>query len=363
MSKFGLPMSTSKMSGNRASIIIVTYNGASYLEQYFSAVLQDMGLHDEVIVVDNASTDQSGDLIRRRWPNVRLMLNEANLGFAVACNQGASRATGQYLVFLNQDTQVLPGWLDGLLDALGDRSVGLSTSKLLLMSQPDRIQTCGRDLHYAGLNCGHGTLGAVADFSRPEAVGAVDGASFAVRREVWTKLGGFAPEFFMYFEDTDLSWRVQLAGYACVYVPTSVAYHDVSLRPSAAALYYISRNRYILLLKHWRWPTLLLLGPGILLAEIASWGESIQQGWPAIRARWRAYWWLLTNLREVLEMRQNNQSQRQVPDWVILGNRSWTLASFFLTGGVVGQVLTRLANVLLFANAWLAVRICRLMKW
>jgi GT2 family glycosyltransferase len=347
----------------RASIIIALYNGEAYIEQCLNALGREAGPDCEAIVIDNASTD-NGPAVVARWPGVRLIRNEANQGFAAACNQGADCASGRYLVFLNQDTRVLPGWLDSLLRPLEtDSAVACSTSKLLLMNQPDKIQACGTDLHYTGLVFARRFMEAAGDFRESETVGSVDGASFAVRREVWEELGGFDLSFFMYYEDTDLSWRAQLAGYRCVCAPASAVYHDFTLNPSARTLYYVSRNRYVLLLKNWRWSTLLLLLPGLSLAELASWGEAILMGWQGIGAKLRAWNSLLCGLPGWIRLRRKSQAIRQVPDWAILENRGWRMSPRLRTGGMAGQVLAEVANVLFRANYRLALCLGRLFGW
>lgn len=343
------------------SVIIVVYNGITYLEQCLTSVQQDIKVESEIIVIDNASTDGSADFVERRYPDVILIRNEVNRGFAAACNQGARYATGQYLVFLNQDTQVLPGWLSGLLNALErNDAVALATSKLLLMSQPDKINACGQDIHYTGLNFSRGFLCASGQFSEPEVVGAVSGASFAVRRDVWEELGGFDEDLFMYFEETDLSWRAQLAGYQCLYAPTSVAYHDYrSSRPGFSRLYYSKRNRYILLLKNWCLPTLLLLSPGIILAELVDWGYTALIGSYALRAKLSACGWILANLPKIKRARRSAQAKRKLPDAVILRSRTYQLKPREITGGIIGRLLVAACNPLFMINYWIACLICQ----
>ena len=105
-----------------ASIIIVTCNGRRYLEGCLSTVAAELWPGCELIVVDNASTDGSPAFIEEYFPAVNLVRNEFNLGFAPACNQAAVLASGEVLVFLNQDTRVEPGWLEALVGAMKSRS-------------------------------------------------------------------------------------------------------------------------------------------------------------------------------------------------------------------------------------------------
>jgi GT2 family glycosyltransferase len=324
----------------KASIIIVTYNGSAYLEQCLTSVQRDIGIDSEVILVDNASIDGSADFVQSRYPGVVLVRNRVNRGFAAACNQGSRIAVGRVLVFLNQDTRVEPGWLEALVRGLDqEETIGLTTSKILLMSQPDRIHLCGQDTHYTGLVFGRGFLSPADSMSRPEEVAAVSGASFAVRREVWEKLGGFDETFYMYYEETDLSWRARLAGHRCLYVPDSVVYHDYhATQISTSALYFSNRNRYVILLKNWRWPTLLLLSPGLLLAELIEWGLMLAHGRRGLQAKVRANLWVLTHLRDIGELHARAQAGRKVSDAAILKGQTYWLRPRTVTGGPIGRV-------------------------
>jgi hypothetical protein len=360
-------MTSSLEPKRRASIIIPTHNGADCLGPCLASLRGQIGPEDEVIVVDDASSDGSADLVARLWPEARLYRNQSSAGFAEACNLGAEHAAGDTLVFLNQDTEVLPGWLDGLLEALAsDERIALVTSRQLYMAQPGLVHNCGADLHYSGLIFLRGVLQRSDAYIRPaEEVHSVVGASFAARRDLWRTLGGFNARFFMYYEEMDLSWRAQLAGYRSVYAPASVVYHDVPLSGvSFNKLYHICRNRQICVLSHWRWPTLILLGPGLLLAELVEFGYvCLGGGWAGVRAKLRAYRWLLRNLSRMTQWRRESQALRHVPDWLMLTKRTWTVDPKEFTGGKAGRILARVASIPLLVSGWLAWRICRLFGW
>jgi GT2 family glycosyltransferase len=346
----------------RASIIVVSYNGALYLKKCLSSLSAEVD-EDEIILVDNASSDGSPEMVQGFWSELKLICNQTNVGFAAACNQGASHASGDILVFLNQDTCVLPGWLYGLVSGLnGSHGVGLVTSKLLLMSQPEKIDMCGQELHFSGLTFGRGVLQPADRFNKPARVAAVSGASFAIRRDLWQALGGFDPLFFMYYEETDLSWRACLHGCDSVYTPASIAYHDDSLHTSLHAAYYSSRNRIILLMKHWHWLTLLLLSPGLLLAELVDWGYQLMLGKGYLRAKLRAYGWLLSNFRKVMRSRRQVQAARKVPDSVLLARCTPYLRPAVLTGGRLGQILVPLLNGLFALNYYFTLALLRALR-
>jgi len=346
-------------------VIIVAYNGRHYLAGCLRSVLDELGPGDQVIVVDNASTDGSADFVAGHYPQARLVRNAENRGFAAANNQGAALASGEVLVFLNQDTRVQAGWLQALLDGLGGGdTVGLTTSKVLMMSQPDRIQACGQDVHYTGLVLARGFGGPARSLDGAEAVGAVAGCSFAVRRELWQELGGFDETLYMYYEETDLSWRARLRGYRSVYVPNSVVYHDYQAgRPTPSRLYHSNRNRGIMLLKNWRWPTLFLLAPGLLVSEVVEWGLALGQGWGGLKAKLRADFWLASHQGLIRSLHSDAQKARSVSDAEILAERLDVLRPQEMALGAMGKVCITICNALLGLNHRLARRVCQVAGW
>jgi GT2 family glycosyltransferase len=241
----------------RVSVIIVAYNNRQDLERCLPSLYDSDGSAVEILLVDNASSDGTAEWVRGAHPSIRLVRSESNLGFGGGSNLGARMAHGQYLVFLNPDTTVSPGWWQALIGALDkDPAVGLATSKILLMQSPQYINTCGNDVHISGITLCRGMGQSSEAFSRQEEVGAVSGAAFAIRSELFETLCGFDESFFMYMEDTDLSLRARLLGYRCVCVPDSIVYHRYTLRFGPRKTFYQERNRYLMILKCLRRPTL-----------------------------------------------------------------------------------------------------------
>lgn len=185
----------------------------------------------EVVVVNNGSTDATRYLLRRHRRQCRVITNRENRGFAAACNQGAARARGEYLVFLNNDTLPHPGWLDALVDvARREANVGAVGARLLSWD--------GQTLLHAGVAVGeHPGLplylhclyrGAPADFApanRQRDVPVVTGACLLVPRWLFQDLGGFDPEYRNGFEDVDLCLRLRQRGWRVIYTPRAVLRH------------------------------------------------------------------------------------------------------------------------------------------
>lgn len=298
----------------RASIIVVNHNGRATIAACLDSLIAAADETAEIIVVDCGSTDGSPELIEALYPSARL-IRAANLGFGGGNNLGAAQAAGEYLVFANPDTVAAPGWWQALVEALEtDESIGLTTSRILLADDPARLNAAGNDVHLTGLTLCRGLGRPAALFDRPATVGAVSGAAFAIRRELFRRLGGFDAGYFLYMEETDLSWRAQLAGYRCAYVPQSVIHHHYRLRLGPYKLYYQERNRYRLLLKSLRRRTLLLLAPALLLAEVVAWGFALLSGRRHWTGKLRAYGSLWAEWPELRRARRQVQQRRAAPD-------------------------------------------------
>ena len=310
----------------RASVIIVNYNGGEELWHCLASVVSAAPTGSEVIVVDNASTDASAGALERDFPPVRLIRSRTNLGFGGGNNLGAQSARGKFLVFLNPDTRVAEGWLAALLAPFeADPHVGLVTAKVLLAAQPDRINTCGNTVHLTGLTLCRGMGFPKSAFEKAEEVDAISGAAFAIRRETFDALGGFDDDFFLYLEDTDLSWRARLAGWRCWYAPDSVVFHDYTLRISPRKVFYQERNRYLMLLKNLRWPTLAVLLPALLLAEAVTWGFVLWGDRANLGNKLRAYGWIAAHRDSILQKRKTTQALRRIRDRELLRHIGYRL--------------------------------------
>ena len=243
------------MSTPRASVIVLAWNGIEYLEDCLDAVLAQDYADFETIVVDNGSTDGSPDLVAERFPQVHLIRNERNLGFASGNNVGLRAAAGDLLVLLNQDTHVHPGWLAALAGVFDDPALGIAGCKLLF---PDgTIQHAGAYLygprgeskHVGCHSPDEGQFDHLADADF------VTGAALAINRTALDKCGpldeGFSPA---YYEDVDWCYRVRAAGCRVVYQPQAVAthYESTAMDPlSHERRFAENQGRLRLLFKHW----------------------------------------------------------------------------------------------------------------
>ncbi len=244
-----------------ASIIIVTYHSSSHIEACLrSALSQTADVEYEVIVVDNASADDTVARARAHAPAVRLIRLDENLGFAGGVNRGVAAAQGDRIALLNPDAEARPDWLRHILAPLDDSSVGVAGGKVLHLD--GRIQSVGGTLDAQLLLPAYRGEGEAdqGQYDAPTDVWSAHGAAMAFRRNVWDALGGFDESYFpAYLEESDFCERARRAGYRVITAPAAIAQHHESTttgKGSPQFLFYFLRNRLRYATKWLGWPAL-----------------------------------------------------------------------------------------------------------
>ena len=199
----------------------------------------------EVIVIDNGSVDGSREMIEEKYPQVRLIKNRKNMGFAVACNQGIKAATGTYISLLNNDIEVESSWLSKLYEGMERHpECGMGTTKMMFLDQRDVFYNTGDLFHSwsAGGGRGQGEKDVGQYDTEDYVFGACAGAGI-YRRDFFEQVGIFDEDFFIFAEDVDINMRGQLQGFKCIYLPEAKVYH---IGTATVGLY---SDRYIYLCK------------------------------------------------------------------------------------------------------------------
>jgi GT2 family glycosyltransferase len=200
------------------SVIIVTYDSASSIADCLTSVLEQQGVEREVLVIDNASSDQTLNVVRTSPAKTTLIENRENVGFGRACNQGFAASEGRHIYLLNPDAQLIsPNALATLCRALSEHKTwGMAGSRVVSATgEWKRPATTYPDESHVG-----------KDFSAlPGKIAWVVGASMIIRREVYSELGGFDPEFFLYSEETDFCLRSRQRGYEIGLVEDAAVRH------------------------------------------------------------------------------------------------------------------------------------------
>lgn len=208
----------------KVSVVIVNWNGRELLRRNLPHVLAMTGPAYEVIVVDNGSSDGSAHVVREEFPRVRLVALAENRGFAGGNNAALPFARGEFLATLNNDARPESDWLERLVDGARPEGVGICASKLIVEGQ-GVIDSAG-DEYRTTLDAGNrGGLQPAARFDEGgEVFGACAGAAL-FRRKMLDEIGFFDEDFFLVYEDVDLSFRARMAGWGVVYVPGAVVHH------------------------------------------------------------------------------------------------------------------------------------------
>jgi hypothetical protein len=264
-----LPLAAPSMSAPRVSIIIVSWNALPLLKQCLPSVVATDYPNVEILLADNASTDGSGAWVATTFPEVKIVRHPDNWLFARGNNAAVPHATGKYIVFLNNDVEVPPGWLGPLVRLMEQNpDVGALQPKLLQYDDRGRFEYAGASggfLDRMGYPFTRGRLFDTMERDRGQYDDVRDifwatGAALFLRRSAFDEADGLDEQFEMHMEEIDLCWRLQRLGYRVCVEPASTVYHigGASLpQGSPRKAYYNFRNSLLMLYKnlppaHWR---------------------------------------------------------------------------------------------------------------
>ena len=247
------------MSSPKVAIIILNWNGKHYTIECIESLKKIIYPNYEIVLVDNGSKDNSVECFKDRYPDIKIIINKKNLGFAegnnIAIKAILKNKYVKYLALLNNDTKVEPYWLEELISvAETDKKIGACQSKILSMSAPGMLDAVGISISKNGgaIQEGYKTRDVGQYEQVREIFGACAGAVL-YRREMLNKIGLFDEDFFAYYEDVDIAFRARLAEWKCAYVPKSIVYHAHSGtlgNKSSLKLYFLTRNEYYYKIKN-----------------------------------------------------------------------------------------------------------------
>jgi GT2 family glycosyltransferase len=300
------------------SVIIPNWNGAHLLPMCLDSLRRQSYAEREIIVVDNASTDDSRELLARDYPDVCLAALPRNMGFTGACNAGIRTSQGEFVALLNSDTEADENWLAEVVAAFERHpEAGLVASKMRLFDRRETLHTAGDFCRLDGVPGNRGVWQRdEGQFDREEYVFSACGGSAAYRRAMLDEIGLLDLDFFFSCEDVDLAWRAQLAGWKCVFAPRAIVYHKLAATGGGpTASFYDGRNMIWVIAKnypsslwkrHWR---------EVIRAQLRITSEALC-AWrgAAARARLRGQLAGLLGLPKMLGKRRAVQAFRRVSD-------------------------------------------------
>jgi GT2 family glycosyltransferase len=259
------------------AIVILNWNGKKFLEQFLPSVLSSTYDNTAVIVADNASSDDSVNFVTTRYPQVRIIKNAENEGFAKGYNTALRQVNSDYYVLLNSDVEVTPGWIEPIISLMeSDTSIAACQPKLLAHHDKTKFEyagACGGWIDRFGYPFSRGRVFDncevdTGQYDTAEPCFWASGAALFIRAAVYHQLGGLDEYFFAHQEEIDLCWRVQLAGYKVFVQPASVVYHvggGTLPKGNSKKVYLNFRNNLVMLAKNlpavawWKIPLRMLL--------------------------------------------------------------------------------------------------------
>jgi len=338
----------------RLSIVIANYNGMGTLPGMLASLKAYPYPLEEIIVVDDGSSDGSVDWLRATHPNVRLVAFEANTGnLAQVRNAGLQAAQGTHAFLTDNDIEFLPDCLHRLLEVIvADERVFCVTPRLVYYDRPDVIFQDGNGMHFLALGTGNLRGVKVADAGVPAPFATCGGGMMLFDLARARQVGGFDPGYMhAWADDGEYQLRGTLYGFRCLHVPAAAAMHHAKDHGAGRALGQI-HNRFRVLLTFYRARTLLVLLPSLLMFELALISGSIVHGFGgayfgAVRRTWR-------ERREIGSMRREMQGRRRVSDAELLRGGPFEFPGAVQPGRAV-RAATYLMQKLFDAN-WLVAR-------
>lgn len=332
------------------TIVLIAYYGAEYLDALYASLraLTYPRERYRLLVVENGPERRARAWFAEHAPDVRVIVPGENIGYAGGAALGMELAIAEgadYVVILTQDTRVDPDWLRELVDtAERHPDAGAVQPKILRAGDAGQavIHTWGNELHFLGV----GYVGGDGQPDRALDVREVpyaSGAGVLYRTASLQRVGLADPAYFMYHEDSDLSWRMRLAGERVLLAPRAIMYHDYEFSRSTDKFYYIERNRLINVLTHYRLRTLALIAPALCLFEAFVLLFALGTGW--LRKRFAVYAFFLRRgtWLYLRDKRRQVQALRRVPDRAIAAHLTGRIDFPGLESRVLRGVLSPLA--------------------
>ena len=346
------------------SAVVINWNGKHYLEDCLKSVLCQSPSPDEVVMVDNHSDDGSREFVAERFPQVRVVDVGYNAGPAYARNLGVEAARYDRVLLVDNDVALQEGALRSMVATLeANPEVAVVQPRSVCADRPDTVHYDATDIHFLGLLVLHNWFVPLAEAKEPVGDnGGLVALCFLTERERFLRIGGFNPDLFILFEDTDLAWRLRMAGEQIRLDTGAIVHHgggtkNLSMRGAQAEyppqrVYLHSRNRWMVLLTCLHWRSLVFLMPAELTYGMVQFLFACAKGHPL--AWLRGKFALLRLLPRVWKFRSTTQSRRQVPDRELLVARPLTF-----NPGLAERGLARIVRSCMdagFAGWWKMVR-------
>ncbi len=246
----------------KVAVVILNWNGKAFLEKFLPSVIACNNSYSEIIVADNHSTDDSIAFLKGHYPQIRIIQNQENGGFAKGYNDALKHVDAEYYVLLNSDVEVTPNWIDGVIDLMDkDTSIAACQPKIKMFDNKQLFEYAGAAggfIDKYGYPFCRGRILEVLEedkgqYNDEREVFWATGACLFVRANCFNEVSGFDEDFFAHMEEIDLCWRLKNHGYKIMYSPYSTVFHvggGTLNKTSPKKTYLNFRNNLILLCKN-----------------------------------------------------------------------------------------------------------------
>ena len=303
------------------SIVVLNYNAGKLLLNCIESIKKSSYQNIEILVVDNISSDNSQIECKKKFPDIKLIQNDENLGYCGGNNAGIKKAEGEFIIILNPDTIVETNWIDELLNAQKEFGDGLYQPKILSLNEENTIQSTGNMLHIFGFGFARDKGNKVIERKEEiEKVGYASGTCLFTTRKVLDKIGLLDEFLFLYHDDLDLGWRGAQIGINSFYVPKSKIYHveSYSLKWSSKKFYWLERNRKYCLLTHYSKDTYQKMKFSLVLVDLFVWAFYFSKGF--LGAKIRAEIDIRKNKKIIDRKYHELEKKKTIPDKELIKN-------------------------------------------
>ncbi len=347
----------------RVALCIINYNGESYLDDTLRAAVDREDLFEEIVLVDNGSSDGSLSLVRESYPSVRIVTTGRNGGPSFARNHGWREMDSERILFIDNDVVLDGRCVEILLEALDERPGAVAAMpSVLYASYPDLVQYDGASCHYVGtMEVHHQKIRRAEQDRTVRSIGSIITACCLVDRTRWRGGDPFDENFFVYLEDHDFGMRIRMGGGDIISVPEAACLHKegaagLSLRKtgrySPIRVTNLILNRWQIIGKNYSLKSILLFSPVFIVYELSLFATAIAKGW--IPCWWEALTWMVRNSFALIRRRRAVQAARLVPDREILhgGPNPFTVQ---LTAGRAERAARKFLDIIV-ENYWKLIR-------
>ena len=307
------------MELEKISIVILNYNAGELLEKCISSVMKSNYKNFEIILVDNASKDESHKECKNKFPKIKLIENNENLGYCEGNNIGLKQVDGKYCIILNPDTEVESNWINEFLREYKNHGEGLYQPKLLATSDKTRINSGGNMMNIFGFgySLGKGKKDS-EEFNKFKSINYASGACLFTSKKILDKIGFFDPYLFAYHDDLELGWRAAELGIKSFYAPSIVVYHteSFSFKWSPIKFYLLERNRWYCILTHYSKSTFYKILPGLMIIEIMIFFFFLSKG--MIKEKIKASKEIIKNYKNIKKKYEELESKKIISDKQII---------------------------------------------